>query len=530
MQRLTILTGDLNFPVRKGIAQLLETLPHATIQVVIHKPKKNLKTLFRNQIINFRKNGWRWIPYQTTDIINRFLATSQAYSSNHERPGTQYDEITLRSEERLIFLDTNDLHSQSTLETVRSFSPELGIALAAPILKESIFSIPKNGTINLHKGMVPHYRGMPPGFWELWNQEKKVGCTIHKVNSKLDCGDILLQEQIPVRKFSTLRGIQLTLDELGIRLTCKAVKQITDNTHTYTKQSGKGTTYRKPTLKQYSELNKRYCITQTDTFLRKAIKSTLQLFYTNIYIALRNMVSINNSNYEICVLLYHRVNDDLRDSVTVGIEQFERHMIYIAKHYHILSIDEIMNGAIPHKNNKKPYLAVTFDDGYLDNYENAVPILLKHKIPAAFFVSTGMIGEQRGFQHDLDKLGTALPNMTWDNLQEMKDYGFTIGSHTVSHINCASANIESVKDELIESKRTIEAKLGQKEVIFAYPFGGRTDINETVVKLVQEIGYIGCLSAYGGTNDKYYDRYNLLRKGIDFNFSQLSFISKIHGW
>jgi peptidoglycan/xylan/chitin deacetylase (PgdA/CDA1 family) len=228
--------------------------------------------------------------------------------------------------------------------------------------------------------------------------------------------------------------------------------------------------------------------------------------------------------------LYHRVNDELRDSVTVGIEQFEQQMAYLARHYPIASIEDIIHGRLPSPALHKPIVVVTFDDGYYDNYANAVPALLKHNIPAAFFVSTGMIGEERGFLHDLEKLGRALPNMDWSHLRAMRDHGFTIGSHTVSHANCGQLSTEALNRELIEARDRLKAELGLKEIIFAYPFGQKSDISPEGVRLVREVGYAGCLSAYGGVNHEPVDSFNVLRMGVDYNFGPRRFAARVEGW
>jgi methionyl-tRNA formyltransferase len=59
---------------------------------------------------------------------------------------------------------------------IRDFAPDLGLSLAASILKESLFSIPHLLTLNLHKGRLPGYRGMPPAFWKLRNGSNVLRC------------------------------------------------------------------------------------------------------------------------------------------------------------------------------------------------------------------------------------------------------------------------------------------------------------------------------------------------------------------
>lgn len=92
----------------------------------------------------------------------------------------------------------DDYHSDDSLEKIRNGNADLGIVFGTNIIKESVFGIPRLGSINLHQGLAPFYRGGPPVFWELFNDEKEVGLTVHFVASKVDTGDIVLQKTVPL--------------------------------------------------------------------------------------------------------------------------------------------------------------------------------------------------------------------------------------------------------------------------------------------------------------------------------------------
>src|SRR5262249_43511096 len=153
-------------------------------------------------------------------------------------------------------------------------------------------------------------------------------------------------------------------------------------------------------------------------------------------------------------------------------------------------------------------VCITFDDGYLDNYEHAAPILIKHRMPAAFFVSTGMIGTERPFPHDLRRGNPAIPTMQWQHLREMRAAGFYIGSHSVSDIDCAREPESIVAGELTQSRQDLRRELGMERAIFAYPYGGKDNMTHERLELVKRAGYDGCLSAYGGVNVGKVDRFN----------------------
>ena len=112
----------------------------------------------------------------------------------------------------------------------------------------------------------------------------------------------------------------------------------------------------------------------------------------------------------------------------------------------------------------------------------------------------------------------------------MHELGFVIGSHTVTHLDCGAADKDTVRRELIESRDSLKQNLGLDEVIFAYPFGGRANMTIPVIQMVRELGYIGCLSAYGGYTSGRIDPYNIERVAINCNFSMLAFRSRLEGF
>ena len=530
IRRVVIITGGLNlYSVRKGIAELARNFPRIEWMILENAPRKTIRILLRNQWRNIKKNGWRWIPYQAWDAVAGLLRKWRRVPVPlGTSPGAQYSAGAVLRLAGVSHIRVTDLHGEDTLAQVRAFRPELGISLAAPILKPSLFAIPLGGTVNLHKGKLPDYRGMPPAFWEFVNGERTIGCTIHRVESGLDTGPILVERSLPRQRYSTVRGMQLALDELGVQLTCEALRLLNDGTATWKPQNPGGRTYTKPTLLQAAAMRRRWA-GDGGLQLKRACK---ELFFWS-YVRLARPPAARclgwRNRQRIVVLLYHRVSDEMRDSLTVGIEQFDTQMAWLRRHHRVASIADIVRGNVP-RDTARPVVAVTFDDGYLDNYEHAVPILLRHQVPAAFFVSTGMIGTNKGFPHDLKRLGNALPTMTWDQLREMHALGFLVGSHTVSHLDCGSADPSAVRRELIESRDALRGNLGLSEILFAYPFGGRANMNPAALQLVKESGYAGCLSAYGGVIRGPVDSYNVVRTGIGANHTTLAFRAALEGF
>lgn len=91
-----------------------------------------------------------------------------------------------------------DLHAPECLAHVRSLRPDLGLVFGCYRLRRSLFAIPRLGTINLHLGKAPEFRGSSPGFYELLGGVPEVGLTVHRVDDGLDSGPILMQRTVPL--------------------------------------------------------------------------------------------------------------------------------------------------------------------------------------------------------------------------------------------------------------------------------------------------------------------------------------------
>lgn len=159
-----------------------------------------------------------------------------------------------------------DLHADGAAEAMRRLEPDLGVLYGTNIIKEQIFSIPRMGSINLHQGLAPYYRGGPTVFWELFNGEVEIGLTIHFVAPKVDTGDIVMQRRLPLRydpeKYGTnfeafLAEFRTTLSEPSIELLVESIRSIAEGTAQRQVQDiTKGKRYRLPTYKQKNELRK----------------------------------------------------------------------------------------------------------------------------------------------------------------------------------------------------------------------------------------------------------------------------------
>jgi folate-dependent phosphoribosylglycinamide formyltransferase PurN len=149
-----------------------------------------------------------------------------------------------RLAERMHFVQ--DIHGAEVLEQVAGLAPDLGLVYGSPILKPALFEIPAHGTLGIHHGKVPQYRGNKTTFWAVYNGDRAAGVTIQKINPGLDTGEIVKEGEVPVGR-SSLRRISSELETLGLDLYIQAILEVKAGTATFRPQSGpKGKLYRNP--------------------------------------------------------------------------------------------------------------------------------------------------------------------------------------------------------------------------------------------------------------------------------------------
>jgi len=189
------------------------------------------------------------------------------------------------------------------------------------------------------------------------------------------------------------------------------------------------------------------------------------------------IASPNGSNLinlkDVPILNYHKV-DILNHALSVSPQEFEEQMEYLYKNkYNTITPDQLM--AYLKYGKQLPYkpIMITFDDGYLDNYTNAYPIMKKYGFIATIFIVTNLVGHDPRF-------------MTWDQAKEMQQNGIVFGSHTVNHTSLTSLTKEQIRDELTQSRDEMTRQLGKPPNYFAYPTG---TYNSEIEDIVRSAGY-----------------------------------------
>lgn len=238
--------------------------------------------------------------------------------------------------------------------------------------------------------------------------------------------------------------------------------------------------------------------------------------------------------------------------------EFERQMRYLKDSYEIISLKKLHDYLIEKKSLPRRVAVVTFDDGYKDNYTEAFPILKEYGIPATIFLTTGHIETNNVFwwnvigyvlsntkekKIELGEFGTiesplkdcmyfSLRNtyqkfkkiseekkkkmielliqesgvevpkdlgkglmLSWDNIREMNEQGIEFGAHTITHPILTNVPLDQAKLEIVESKKTIEQKLGESVTSFCYPNGFSSDYNSNIIQILKDNGFLCAVTA-----------------------------------
>jgi peptidoglycan/xylan/chitin deacetylase (PgdA/CDA1 family) len=172
---------------------------------------------------------------------------------------------------------------------------------------------------------------------------------------------------------------------------------------------------------------------------------------------------------------------------------FEDHLAWLAGECRCIRFADIptyMKGAPP----DRPVVAITFDDGYADNHEYALPLLEKHGLPGTFFLTVGLVENDRRvverFETLLSTRHEDFRPMSWTQVKELRDAGMELGAHTYSHPNLARCSAAAAREELSRSKELIEQEVGQVVASTAYPFGKpKRHITDETLKIAAQVGY-----------------------------------------
>jgi peptidoglycan/xylan/chitin deacetylase (PgdA/CDA1 family) len=279
--------------------------------------------------------------------------------------------------------------------------------------------------------------------------------------------------------------------------------------------------------------------------------------------------------YPFAVLLYHRVNPDNDPFFpAISVKAFDAQMRYLATNYRVLPLAEIIKGVRQGQGIAPNTIALTFDDGYKDNYVYAHPILRKYNLPATLFAATSYIGTEKLMWNDkiamavklttqqsimlpgaarstslasvpeklsaleqiietlktlrepekrlladeivrhlLQKSSRVEPQMlSWAELRKLAHEGWEVGSHTENHVILTRVPFSEAKKEISLSGSILERELDRRVRLFAYPNGKSGDYDPSIKNFIEDTGYIGAVTTVDRLNGHDVDLFAIGRK------------------
>lgn len=296
-----------------------------------------------------------------------------------------------------------------------------------------------------------------------------------------------------------------------------------------------------------------------------------------------------NLRPRLLILCYHRIGTGgIPYYSQLSSAEFDKQMAYLRRHCRVISLDQLVSETIE-TCCLEPAVAVTFDDGYLGTYTEALPILRKYSIPATVYLAAGCIESrevgwydrlfvtvrrlpQGAFTYsplmrefhlsspesrmqaglailkhlrsipdsdrqrictDLESAVSLPPSelanrlMSWDQAREMQLHGISFEAHTLTHPVLSRLDENGLERELKGSKRLIEERLGRPVCHFAYPFGKPDDCGMAAPVMLQRLGFRSSTTTVPGVNTSGTDRYQLRRVQIGEDTSLSSFALRL---
>lgn len=292
------------------------------------------------------------------------------------------------------------------------------------------------------------------------------------------------------------------------------------------------------------------------------------------------------------ILQYHSVspldngcNSYVGPSLSITPGSFERQIAFLARRYEVVTLDELIIYIREGCKSNRTVAAITFDDGYNDNYRYAYPVLRKYRVPAMFYLTTDCIdgniflwtselhyfvmkspkshlslvslSKNYAIETMMDKnraiqdIKRHLINMSrlkreqvicelcrqsgvknvdplkgsmlnWDEVREMRRGGMNFGAHTVSHPSLPYIPAEEAGAEILQSKEVLETQLDEPVVHFCYPNpGGMLNFTPEIKALVKDAGFESAVTSQFGYVGHWDDLFELKRKGVYNKFSKL---------
>lgn len=171
------------------------------------------------------------------------------------------------------------------------------------------------------------------------------------------------------------------------------------------------------------------------------------------------------------ILCYHSLDPEWSSPLAVSPERFAAHAAWLARHRTVVRAEDAAVAMSPWGTLPARMAALTFDDGYADLYDHALPVLTRHRLPATVFLVGGTLSDGKAVDWVDDPPPHPLRTLSREQVLEMQDAGITFGSHGHSHLDLTHLSFEECVRDLRSSREVLEDVLGRSVTQLAYPRG-----------------------------------------------------------
>ncbi|MBV8394961.1 MAG: polysaccharide deacetylase family protein [Actinobacteria bacterium] len=218
------------------------------------------------------------------------------------------------------------------------------------------------------------------------------------------------------------------------------------------------------------------------------------------------------------VLMYHKINDIPDNPTTVPVGHFDDQLAQLGElGYRVVDLDAVLDHYVLGTPLPEKAVLITFDDGYRDIVENALPVLQKHGYPAVIFVPVAFMEDPMPLPHEmhLAERGVRNPTLDWGLVRELDAAGVRVESHGIAHRPLAEVALDEAVREIAVSKLKLEEQLGRPVRAYAYVKGSELHFHPVHESLLKQAGYDIAFTSISRANGSHEDPFRLGRYNVE---------------
>lgn len=512
-QRVVVFTaGDLTWDEEVFLHRLRDSQHVDLVAVYVDQWKRPFRR------IRFLMKKWGVSVFAVSVFFRALQAVSleRLWRKWHDRfvpvvASTSYDKL---ADSGVVVKCVPNINSKSAAEEIASLNPDLGVIVGGRILKDRITQIPKLGTLNIHKHDATKYRGSPQiGYIERLNDDAVLSVTIHFATSRVDEGDIVRMEHIPIEHCDDDRSLPIKAAHIGMTTYLEAIESVaTGSIARLPQDTSRGGTYITTPFIDRLRFWRKYRKRADNSFAMLARLSWRKKLVYECYRTVRFTACMlllpwltrrrqkmeADGTAPIVMLYYHAVGNGGENWMTLPMHRLHEDITYLRKHFRIFSLEEAVERLRSGKNYETG-VVLTFDDAYESCSRNLVPYLDYYNVPATIFACPGAATRRTLHAHDAKNGYTEAISMTAQQLADACSPNIELGSHGNFHENMGSIVGSELEEAVVGSADALQAITSRPVRFFSFPHGKKHHMSEEALERGRT-RYDAMFSAYGGYN------------------------------